>query len=369
MKELLLTAIIAGIFAALATHQYKHAIALQNSIKSDKKNFTTYYIFVILCIATLAVVSGLRYYVGTDYNSYYAGYPKWHSEFETRWKNWDEPGLSTIAKLLYPISKDGGAFIFVTAAITITLFVFTIAKNTDTFFFCTTLYICVCWTGCFNGVRQFLASAILFAGHRLIYDKKFIKFCILVFIASCFHITALIMLPMYFLISKVLDLKKIVFILVSGVAIIYSYDFFFDIVGILKDSETGGADTNYAQTEIHPLRVLIAFAPIILYFFLLFQKKGFTGTENFYMGFIFVRAALVFGTANSAYLNRASIYFAPYICLGLSLLVQKFPKSQQFILKGIILILYITVWLYIDISRVEWHWVFNRGYSYSTYYG
>lgn len=368
MKELLLTAIVTAIFAAFASSQYKHALALNHSLKTDKKNFTTYYIFVILCIATLAVVSGLRYYVGTDFGAYYNGYQRWYTEFETRWKAWDEPGLSTIAKVLYPISTDGGTFIFATAAITVTLFVFTIAKNTDTFFFCTVLYMCIGWTGCFNGVRQFLASAVLFAGHRLIYEKKFIKFCILVFIASSFHITALIMLPMYFLISKVLDLKKIVFILISGVAIIYSYDFFFEIVGVLKDSETGGADTNYAQTEIHPLRIAIAFAPIILYFFLLFQKKGFTGTENFYMGFIFVRAALIFGTSNSAYLNRASIYFAPYICLGLSLLVQKFPKNQQFILKGIILILHIIVWIYIDISKVEWQWVFDREGSYSFSY-
>ena len=146
---------------------------------------------------------------------------------------------------------------------------------------------------------------------------------------------------------------------------IFSYDFLFSIVGIIKDSETGGADTTYAQNEIHPLRILIAFAPILLYFFLLFQKKGFTGTENFYMGFIFVRAAVIFGTANSAYLNRASIYFAPFICIGLSLLVQKFPQNQQFLLKTIILILYLIVWIYIEAMGLEWQWIFERTHTYS----
>ena len=296
------------------------------------------------------------------------GYPKWEMDFEARWKSWDEPGLSTIAKILYLFSQDGAVFIFVLAALTVGLFIITIAKNTNTFFFCTILYICICWTGCFNGVRQFLASAVLFAGHRFIYEKKFLKFCIVVFIASSFHITALIMLPMYFIISQVLDLKKILFIIVSGIAMIFSYDFLFDIVGIMKDSETGGADTNYAQTDIHPLRIAIALAPIVLYFFLLFQKKGFTGTENFYMGFIFVRAAIIFGTSNSAYLNRASIYFAPYICIGLSLLVQKFPKSQHFILKATILILYLIVWIYIDVLDIKWTWVFDRGSPYTNRY-
>ncbi len=361
MNVLITTAIIAGLFAAIATRQYNVAIATNNlSGKSEKKNFTSYYFFVFLCVALLACVAGLRYYVGTDFGSYYWAYPRWESQFGARWRNWDEPGLSTLAKVLYPISQDGASFIFVTAVLTICIFVFTISKNTDDFFFAAMLYIFTSWIGCFNGVRQFLAAAILFAGHKLILERKFLKFCFVVFIASSFHITALIMLPMYFLITPVLDLKKITFILVAGIAMIYSYDFLFKILGIMKDSETGGADSNYAQREIHPLRIVIAFAPIVLYFFLLFQKKHFTGKENFYMGFIFVRAAVIFGTSNSAYLNRASIYFAPFIALTLPLLVKKFPKNQQALLKAIILVLYFIVWYYVDVSGLKWHWIWDR---------
>ena len=368
MKVLLITAVITGIFAAIASYQYKLASKPKSLNKQGKKNLTSYYLFVFLSVAALATVAGLRYGVGTDYGSYYWGYPRWEQEFAQRWQNWDEPGLSTLAKLLYPISQDGAFFIFVLAALTIILFGFTYAKNTDNYFFCIMLYTITAWVGCFNGVRQYLAAAILFAGHKLILERKFLKFCIVVFIASTVHITALIMLPMYFLITQVLNLKKIVFILVSGVAMIYSYDFLFEILGVMKDSEDGGASTNYAQEQIHPLRILIAFAPLVLYFFLLLQKKSFTGEENFYVGFIFVRAALVFGTSNSAYLNRASIYFAAFMPVALALLVKKFPKNQQFILKATILILYLIVWIYIDASKVDWRWTFNRTYEYYNKY-
>ena len=360
MSVLLITAIIAGFFAVVANQQYKLATEIHKVRKNGKLNLSSYYLFVFLSIATLAVVSGLRFAVGSDYGSYYWGYPRWEMEFAERWKNWDEPGLSTLAKLLYPISQDGGFFIFTLAVITIFLFGFTIARNTDNYFFCLAIYIFTSWTGCFNGTRQFLAAAILFAGHKLILDRKFIKFCILVFIAASFHITALIMLPMYFLITEVLDLKKITLIMSTGIALIFSYDFLFELLGFIKDSETGGAETSYAQREIHPLRILIALAPIIVYFFLLFQKKGFTGRENFYMGFIFVRAAVIFGTSNSAYLNRAGIYFAPFIAIALALLVNKFPKNQQFIIKATIIILYLIVWIYIDISKIDWHWMWDR---------
>ena len=368
MNVLLITALSASLFAAFASYQYRLATSLQKISKKGNLNLTSYYLFVFLSVATLAIVSGLRCYVGTDYGAYYWGYPLWEADFFQRWQEWDEPGLSTLAKLLYLVSEDGAVFIFATAAITIFLFCFTIAKSTDNFFFCLGIYMCTSWTGCFNGVRQFIAAAILFAGHKLILDRKFLKFCIVVFIAASFHITALIMLPMYFLITQVLDLKKITLIMVTGVAMIFSYDFLFEILGFMKDSETVGADTNYAQKEIHPLRIIIAFAPIIVYFFLLFQKKGFTGKENFYMGFIFVRAAIIFGTANSAYLNRAGIYFAPFISIGLALLVNKFPKNQQVVLKAIILILYLIAWIYIDLTSIKWDWIFDRTIPYYNRY-
>ena len=366
MNVMLLTALITGIFAALASYQYQ-VINSSKRIKKDNKNLTSYYFFVALSIITLVCVSGLRYYVGSDYGGYYHGYPRLKEEFKIRWQSWDEPGLSTVAKLIYPISQDGALFIFVLALLTISLHGITIARYSDTYFFSIMIYIfSSCWSGTFNGARQYLAAAIFFAGHHLIYERKFIKFCIVVFIAASFHITALVMLPMYFLITQVLDLKKIVFIIVSGITLVFSYDFMFQLIGVLKDTDNTGANSNYAQTSIHPLRVLIAFAPILLYFLLLTQKNGFTGSENFYMGFIFVRAAFIFATANSAYLNRIDIYFLPFISIGLSKLVSKFPKDQHFVLKAGVLVLYMIVWYYIDASQVTWFWVFNRTTPYSA---
>lgn len=362
MTVMIATALAVAVFASFATSQYRAATGINPVTgKAGNRKLTSYYLFVVICVIILASVAGLRYYVGTDFGSYYRNYSTWSKDLIERLQTWDEPGLSVLASLLMFITDDGAAFIFVTAALTVSLFVFTMARHTDDFFFVVMLYIFMsCWSGCFNGVRQYLAAAILFAGHRLIYDRKFIKFCIVVFLAASFHITALIMLPMYFIITTKLDMRKIIFILVSGVALVFSYDFMFELLGVLKDSETGGADTNYAQTDIHPLRIAIAFAPIVVYFFLLLQNVTFSGEENFYMGFVFVRAAVIFGTASSAYLNRAGIYFAPFLPLALYLLTNKFEPKQRSLLKAVILILYAIVWVYIDARKIEWEWMFNR---------
>ncbi len=362
MQVMIMTAIVVGFFAFLANKQYNHAFATNPVTgKSGTGNLTSYYFFVFICVAILASVAGLRYYVGTDFGGYYWGYTNYLRSLPERLATWDEPGIAIIAKIVNLFSNDGAYFIFATAALTVSLFVFTLSKNTNDFFFVVMLYIFTsCWSGCFNGVRQYLAAAIFFAGHKFIYERKFIKYCIVVFLASSFHISALVMLPMYFLITRKLDIKKIVFIMVIGIVLIYSYDFIFGLVGILQDSETGGADTQYAQTEIHPLRIAISLAPILLYFFLVLQKCTFSGKENFYMSFIFVSAAITIATSNSAYLHRAIIYFAPFIPLSLQYLINKFDKNQQFIIKAVALILYAIVWIYIDVLNAKWNWVFNR---------
>ena len=73
MNVLLATVAIAGFLAAFANYQYKLATTVHKINKNGKLNLTSYYLFVFLCFATLIVVSGLRYYVGTDFSVYYGG--------------------------------------------------------------------------------------------------------------------------------------------------------------------------------------------------------------------------------------------------------------------------------------------------------
>ncbi len=358
MDVILITAVAAGLFGLLAGNQYKRSKELE--IKRGKSSLTTYYMFVIICALILGCVTGFRYYVGTDYGGYYNYFPNYANSFADRLKNFDDPGLALIANILYRFTPDAAYFIFVTSVLTVIPCVITLSKNTDDFFFVLMLYIATAWVGCFNGTRQYLAMAIIFAGHRLIYEKKFIKYCILVFLAASVHITALIMLPMYFIISKNLTFKKIILIVTCGIALVFSYDLLFEMAGVLKDSETTSANTTYAQNEIHPLRVVIAFAPLILYFFFSLQKKTFTEEENFYASILFINFALIFATANSAYLNRVTIYFKPFIALGLCQLCNKFEGRQKNFMKSVVAILYLIVWIYVDCMGVRWHWIFQR---------
>ena len=372
MAVYLWTMVAVGIFSAIASAQFKKQKLAHPDITPTKhnRNLTTYYIFVFICAAILVCVAGLRHNVGTDYGGYYWRYPQWSEWMEQRVKSWDEPGLAILARLMHYISDDGAYFIFAQSTFIISLYVFTYSRNTDNFFFCIMLYIfCGCWSGSFNAVRQYMAGAVLFAGHRLMFDRKFIKFCIMVFIASAFHITAFVMLPMYFVVSKNLSLKKILFIIVFGIVLVYSYDILFSLVGVMKETDTGGELSTYATNTINPLRVAIAFCPVLLYLILRMLKTEFHGEENFYVSLIIINAALIFGTQNSAYLNRITLYFAPFIPLAVSRLVKKFDKEYQTLLLIVIISLYFILWLNTSVLGETWSWIFERTEPFYNKYG
>lgn len=53
----------------------------------------------------------------------------------------------------------------------------------------------------FNGIRQFVVAAMFFAAFRLVVEKKFIKFLLLVFVMCFIHSTAIILIPIYFIVN------------------------------------------------------------------------------------------------------------------------------------------------------------------------
>ena len=125
MQIMVLTTVAVAFFAFLANRQYAHAHAINPVTgKQSSKSLASYYFFVIICIIILAAVGGLRYYVGTDYGSYYHGYPKYAESVMERINTWDEPGIAVIAKIVSLVYDDPGAFMFANTVITVFLFGF-----------------------------------------------------------------------------------------------------------------------------------------------------------------------------------------------------------------------------------------------------
>lgn len=348
------------IFSLLA--QNKNISLEHKGLKSvNTRRLYTYYVYASVIALILIFTSGFRLGVGTDYWSYAAGYAGRAARVWEDIKRFNEPGLGIINKLAGSI-YDHYISMFVAAAfITIGLNVKTISKYTEDFTLSIMLYIFIgAWHGSFNGVRQYLAATVLFAGHRLIFEKKFLKYCLVVLLAMSFHATAIIMLPFYFIVNRKINIGTILIILIGATIIRYSYDPLFSLMGLLRGKELG--DYEYMQTSVKVFRVLVAFAPLALT--LLISKKRRDFPENtFYINLLIVNAALMFSASGSAYLARIGIYTEIYATLAFPMLLKEMRKINADLIKAAILGFYAIFW-YVEVStRISLNnfvWFFER---------
>lgn len=332
----------------------KHS--LKNKETQIKNRLLVWFTGVVLIL-----VSGLRWGVGTDYWQYSRNYNYYVQDVWEDFRTLNEPGLKLIAKLASLVNDDYVVMFFLAAVVTVGLVVWTISKYSNAFAFSILLYIFSgSWHGSFNIVRQFLAGAILFAGHRYIVERKFIKYMLVVAIASLFHISALAMIVLYFIPNRKLKPKEIVFLIGIMVLITLSYDYVFGLIESMREGSM--ADSDYANRQINILRIVISAAPLSVYF-LMTDKRRLSDSDHFYVNVMLVNTAIWLMGYNSAYLVRFAIYTDVFAVLAYPRILRFNHKYIEILVKTAILVLFFIYW-YIEVSGVPdlryYRWIFDR---------
>ena len=316
----------------------------------------------ILIVAILSLIAGLRYQVGADFAFYYSNYEYCKT---TELKLFDEPGLRILARVAEFIYDDPATLIFISAFITVNLMVITVLRNSEKYWLSILLYIFLGeWAGCFNGIRQYLAVAVLFAGHHFIKEKKIWNWLLIVAVAMLFHITAVIGVFFYFYPRMKLSLKNVMLSIVAAFVGIRVYDRIFALIGFIKQEDLilEGKRATYILNSINPLRIAVAWVPVA--FFLLLMKYYDTKQDDFrfYMNMSILNACLMTTAMNSAYLGRVGSYTNVYNALVWPLLLKKVNKESQKILIILMILFYMLYWL-VEMSKEDlavFSWVFQR---------
>ena len=169
----------------------------------------------------------------------------------------------------------------------------------------------------FNGMRQFIPAAVLFACMGLILKKKYIPLIIIILLVSTVHLSALLMLPCIFIVQgKPWNKKTLLFLIAVILAILY-VDRFTDIL------ETLLANTQYddvvQQFEYDDgtnlLRVLVYSVPPAL---ALIGRKQIKKADNpivnlsINMSIISMGIYIVSMFTSGIYIGRLPIYFSLY---------------------------------------------------------
>ncbi len=195
--------------------------------------------------------------------------------------------LSELPSYLETVTKDKGYAVF-------TIIEKSIFGNSDIVFFtiiaaiqigCLAYfyqkYSCDFWTSFFlfiastelmswgyNGIRQFLAMAIIIVNSRFLFEKKYLRMILVILLASTFHASMLITLPIIFIVQGKAWNKKTILTIILTVVVLFYIDQFTDILdNLLSNTQYSNMVTDWIEWEdngTNPIRVLVYSVPLIL---------------------------------------------------------------------------------------------------------
>lgn len=211
-------------------------------------------------------------------------------------------------------------YLFGIAAITGFLVVKCLYRYSEAFFTSMVLFILWgTWTWMFNGIRQFLAVAITFWSLAFIDEEEPFKYVIAVLIASRIHTSALMMIPVFFLIrSEPWRGRTILTILVGILAVVFSNQFLGALGTIATGTDYGNILSNsYFLNDdgSNPLRTVLYAIPTILAFihrYEIEQKAPYIIKICVNMSVICVCVSAIANVTSGIYIGRLPIYFSVY---------------------------------------------------------
>ena len=119
-----------------------------------------------------------------------------------------------------------------------------------------------------NGMRQFIAVAIIFAGSKYLFSKQYVKMILLILLASLFHGSALIMIPIIFIVQgEAWNIKTVFLLLVTAVVVVYVDRFSPILNELLQDTQYDDVMTNgiwELDDGTNILRVAVYSVPAVL---------------------------------------------------------------------------------------------------------
>lgn len=217
---------------------------------------------IILSFLPFFGILAFRYGIGYDYLNIY---DKIFKVIVNGGKgNW-EPGIMLLIKIIGLFSKDSFYFFFISALFTSVFIYKGILKNSDKPSLSLLLFIiCGLYMDAMNAVRQYIAIAIFSYALSFILKKDFKRYFIWVVIASLFHSSVLIMLPVYFFCKTKLSLKKKIFVFSALILIMpFINQIFLNLIAKTKysfylNSEYSSADPTYSELIISSILFLVS---------------------------------------------------------------------------------------------------------------
>ncbi|SDM77781.1 EpsG family protein [Bacillus sp. OK048] len=309
-------------------------------------------LLIFLSIASLCIISGLRNNIGDTYfymhsyntNQFDFGNIEYRGDF----------GFNILQVLLQRITPDPQILIFTVALLTNLFIGIVLYKYSRMIELSLFVYIASgMYTVTMNGIRQSLAAATVFIATKYILNGNWKKFILIVLLASTIHQTALIFIPIYFIIRRE-AWSKVTFILL-GLAVLIATGFnqFSTLLFDVLNNTQYGHYSNFSEGGANILRVAVTGAPLIVAFFgrrkfsEIWPKSDYIVNLSI-LGFVF----MVISTQNWIF-ARFNIYFGLYNLILISWIVKLFSKQDRKFIYYLLLGCYVIYYYYEQIISLN----------------
>jgi transmembrane protein EpsG len=300
------------------------------------------------------ILGGLRYNVGTDYSVYISMYNNLARQPFLDFSTNIEFGFLLLAKIAYFMQSP--LFLFLSSCFLTVLFFYLalrrlkVARPALIYF----LFLLIIFPMTLNVMRQGIALSVCLYAFTFMIERRFWKYLFWMVIASMFHMTSLILLPVYFLNRFVKEKNNnyifflIKLLILCGVILVLLPYFFSALISIpmfekydLYQTYIGEGNniTFYIELSIFLLGLVVAkwAAP----------KKN---ASIYLFTLLFAALEVVFLTLGftSTFIKRMALYFTVFNLLLLTNFVDIFKdRTGQFIMYSVI-ILYGLTYFYVS---------------------
>lgn len=231
--------------------------------------------FAILTIIPLIWWTATRSQWFFDTNAYMTAFdamPNTLSEIESFMEDVNkDKGFSVLSILIKMIvGNDVVAYFFVIATLQLVILAMVFRKYSSNFvmaffiFVATTDYLS--WMH--NGIRQFTAVVLIFAATDFMLKRKYIPLIVVILLASTMHGSALLMIPIIFIVQgKPWNTKTMLAIFVFSLAIVFVDNFINLLDDLLLDTQYTNVVTDWqtgGDDGTNPIRVLVYSIPTLL---------------------------------------------------------------------------------------------------------
>ncbi|AZB43590.1 EpsG family protein [Bacillus sp. FJAT-42376] len=309
-------------------------------------------LLILMVMILFSAVAGLRNNIGDTFfyaHAYMVNDYDWNFIFNNK-----DIAFGILQMALQHISDDPQILILTTAIITNILVIQVLNQYSRVVELSTYLYVTSgLFTVSMNGIRQFLAASIIFGGTILIFKGKRNLYFMLVIFASFFHLSALVLIPVYFLVRKKAWRAETFILLFLAVAAIVSFNQFSEGLFSLLQGTQYQEYREFSEGGASYVRVLVNAAPLIIAFLGRERFKEIFPQSDIIVNMSILGLIIMIISTQNWIFARFSIYFGLYNLILISWLPKLFKRKDEKLVYFMILIFYLIYFFYEQVISLD----------------